>query len=264
MRGPLTILLAVPVLVFGIGMLILWSIQGRWIYPAPDKPPAVMQEGWRLENVQQPQSGQRLAAYYRKAEEGKPTIVYFHGNAGSCDTSVWATEEYAEAGWGVFIPEYPGYGGNPGTPSEKTISDTAKGAMAWARQNGIRTDDIVIVGNSIGSGPAITAAREGASALVIISGLTSLKDVVNDNLSYAPTFLITDRYDNLSDISKVRAPMLIVHGDRDQLIPYRQGQELAKQSGGELITVKNGNHAVAYQGDVQQQIIDWVDSQISK
>ena len=264
MRGPLTILLAVPVLVFGVGLLVLWSIQGKWIYPAPDNRPVVMKEGWRLEKVLQPGSDTRLDAYYRKAEEGKPTVVYFHGNAGSYTTSVWATQAYASAGWGVFIPEYPGYGGNPGTPSEKTLGKAAKGAMAWMRQHGIKTDDIIVIGNSIGSGPAITAAREGASALVIISGLTSLKDVVNDNLSYAPTFLITDRYDNLSDIRKVRAPVLIVHGDRDQLIPYRHGQELAMQSGGELMTVKGGDHAVAYQNDVQQQIINWAESQIDQ
>lgn len=260
MRGALTIFLSVPVLVFGLGMLFLWSIQGRWIYPAPDNPPVRMKEAWRLENVRQPDADHKLDAYYLKAEDGKPTIVYFHGNAGSYETSLWATQAYSDKGWGVLIPEYPGYGGNSGTPSEASISDAARAAMEWTRQEGLDAQDLMIIGNSIGSGPAITAAREGAGALVLISGMTSLKDIINDNLRYAPTFLITDRYDNLSDIQAVRAPVLIVHGGKDTIIPLRQGQRLAAQSGGNLIEIKNGDHAIAYQGAVQAQIMGWVNN----
>ena len=264
MRRAILIFFAVPIIVFTIGITALWSQQNRFVYQAPDHSSVSMKEGWELEKIPQSQSDDLLSAYYRRAQPGMPTVVFFHGSAGSYQTTVWSTQDYADKGWGILMPEYPGYGGNPGAPSETSFKDAAVSAMAWIKNQGVDEDDLVVIGNSIGSGPAITAAKQGAGGLVVISGLTSLKDVVKEKLPSAPTYLLRDRYENARDIQGIALPVLIVHGEDDEIIPFSQGRQLASISGGELLTIPDGDHAVAYRGETQMGIIQWVNDRVRR
>jgi fermentation-respiration switch protein FrsA (DUF1100 family) len=131
--------------------------------------------------------------------------------------------------WGVavLLVEYPGYGRSSGHPSEATITEGMLAAYDWARaQAGIDPNRIVAYGRSVGGGAACRlAARRPVAALLLASTFTSVHAFARG--FGAPAFLVRDPFDNLAFVRKYRGPLLLLHGDRDTLIPTRHSQILA-------------------------------------
>lgn len=188
---------------------------------------------------------------FRRA--GAPgTILYFHGNAGSLNGWGHVAAELAErTGWNVWILDYPGYGRSEGRiSSEKQLHDLAAAFYRVARAEMGANANLAIFGRSIGSGVAVHLASElsgGAdqpSALILESPYMSVAAVAHELFPWVPGFLL--RYTLHSDewIPKVFAPVLILHGDQDEIIPFAQGLELAKRvhGGAKFVEVKGGHH----------------------
>ena len=207
--------------------LLLALFQTSLIYPAPRGPAAVPAGFERISY--RTQDGLDLTAGYRAAEPGKPTILYFHGNAADWQSSVVATDTMVPAGYGVLAAEYRGYRGNPGSPHEAGLYRDGRAALAWLAERGVAPSDIVIIGNSIGTGVATRLANEvGPAALVLISPFASLEQLVGEKFWWLPTGLfLRDRYDNIAALAAVDAPVLIMHGETDTLIPPAHAEQLA-------------------------------------
>ncbi len=107
-----------------VSVAILWAFQARFIYPAPQTR-APLTPGYE-EIALDTSDGLRLRAFYREASDGLPTVLYFHGNGGTLAGASVSNGALAEAGIGVLLLEYRGYGGNPGSPSEKAFIAMAK------------------------------------------------------------------------------------------------------------------------------------------
>ena len=206
---------------------LIWFKQGSMIYPAPpvrgDTPPG-------FERVSYPTAdGLALNAGYRSARDGMPTLLFFHGNGSDWQSTALVTERLAAQGYGVLAAEYRGYAGNRGVPSETGLYEDARGAWNWLLAQDVAAEDIVLVGNSIGSGVAVHLATEvEPRALVLVSPFDSLEETASRKLRWLPVrTLLRDRYDNASKLPGIAAPVLILHGEADSLIGVDQARALA-------------------------------------
>jgi fermentation-respiration switch protein FrsA (DUF1100 family) len=158
----------------------------------------------------------------------RPVLVYFHGNGGHIGYRADRIERFAREGYGVLMLEYRGYGGNPGLPSEAGLFADAAAALRFVADQGVPGRRLVLYGESLGTGIAVwAAATHAVGAVVLESPYTSIAAAAQFHYPFVPTsWLVSDRYDSLSRIGQVRAPILMLHGARDGIIPLSLGEAL--------------------------------------
>jgi hypothetical protein len=157
-------------------------------------------------------------------------ILQLHGNADSA-FSRWQVrhcEVLREAGFNVLEIDYRGFGRSPGQPSEAGMYDDAEAAYQVLLQRGVAVNRIVILGHSLGSGPAVRlAARHPAAALVLFGAFTSIPDAAADRYPYLPVRLaVAIQFNSLARIRDVHMPIVIAHSRADTLIPYSHALKL--------------------------------------
>ena len=167
-----------------------------------------------------------LTAWFRKPEAGKPTLVYFHGNGGNLMNRIGRVRFFAGTGWGLLLVEYRGYGGNPGRPSEDGLHDDALGATGFLAAQGIVSDRVLLYGESLGTGVAVwLATQKKVAAVILDSPYTSIADVAQSHFRFLPVkLLIKNRFDLLGRIGHINAPLLVMQGALDRVIPPAMGQ----------------------------------------
>lgn len=261
--APLIAILAVPTALYaGVLGIASWN-QSKLIYRGAGRAMEHPQSGWRLEALRTKDHG-TLHSYLLPGLPEKPAVVFLHGNYGGHGTSIAATRLYASMGMTVLVPEYPGYGGNPGHPGEEGLTDAAVSAVDRIAASGFQASRIFLIGNSLGSTPALEAAiLRKVGGVVTISGYSRMTDMVRETLPMAPSFLLSDPMDNVEAASEVRIPRMIVHGDRDDYVPVAQARRLAEAARTPL-TLVSGGHSTAYAEDTQRKVADWILSTASK
>jgi fermentation-respiration switch protein FrsA (DUF1100 family) len=172
--------------------------------------------------------GLRLLAWYLPPADGRPVIVYFHGNGGHLGYRDGRMTHFHADGFGALFPEYRGYGGNPGRPSEDGLYTDARAALDFVAAQGIDPARVVLFGESLGSGVAVRLASERqVGAVVLETPYSSIVDVAQDHFPFIPVrWLLTDRFDALSKIGAIHAPILVMLGGEDVIVPMRFGRRL--------------------------------------
>ena len=175
--------------------------------------------------------GERLVGWWLPAEPGKPTILFFNGNASGLAIQKGRWRRIAQEGVGFLAIGYRGYDGSTGRPSEHGLTEDARASYTWLVKR-VPASDIVIHGFSLGSGVATRLATErSARALILEAPYTSTADVAAVTAPWAPVrWLMLDQYRSKDRIAQVRMPLLIVHGDADSAVPFAQGQALFTQA----------------------------------
>jgi uncharacterized protein len=174
-----------------------------------------------------------------------PTLVHFHGNGEQLAHQTDLVRVFRAQGLGVFAVEYPGYGlAHTSKATEATIYTAAETALNHLRDVlGVR--DIVLQGQSLGTGVAVEMARRGhGTRLVLLSPYTSMPDMVSTLVPVLGHIVIVlDRFDSASKAPGISMPVLIFHGSGDELIPFRMGQRLAQRfPNATLETVAGAGH----------------------
>lgn len=171
--------------------------------------------------------GVRISTWHVAAKDGKPVILYFHGNGGSLRYRVERFKKLVADGIGLVALEYRGYGGNPGSPSERGFIADAEAAYAFAAAH-YPAKEIVAWGESLGSGVAVALAAEKPVGRVILEApFTSAVAVAALHYWYMPVrLLMKDQFRSDARIAKVKAPLLILHGVHDHVVPYTMGDRL--------------------------------------
>ncbi|MCC7429066.1 MAG: alpha/beta fold hydrolase [Alphaproteobacteria bacterium] len=161
-------------------------------------------------------------------EETAPVVVFLHGNAGHWGHRVPRARAFAEAGFGVLLMGYRGYGGNPGSPSEDGLIEDGRAALDFLHGAGIGPERVALFGESLGSGVAVAlAAERPVAALVLESPYTSIAELAQIHYWYLPAYwLVVDRFNSLDRMARVRAPVLVMHGEADSIVPVRMGRRL--------------------------------------
>jgi fermentation-respiration switch protein FrsA (DUF1100 family) len=172
-----------------------------------------------------------------------PAIIFAHGNAEVIDYLPEEFEWLCDLGVGVLLVEFPGYGRCPGKPSQASITEAFVSAYdLLVRRSDVDKNRIVLAGRSIGGGAVCALAEKRPSAAVIlISSFTSAR--VFATAYFAPGFLMLDPFDNISVIKSYTNPVLIIHGEHDEIIPFSHGLELAEAAPkGKLIAYSCGHN----------------------
>ncbi|MGD9783397.1 MAG: alpha/beta hydrolase [Hyphomicrobiaceae bacterium] len=209
------------------------------------------------------EDGNRVIAWYAKAAPGQPTVLYFHGNGGSLANRSDRIRKYAEVGRGVFMMTYRGYGGSTGSPSERVNVSDAKAAYDRLVSLGVAPDDIILYGESIGTGVAVqVAVDKPVAGLILDAPYTSILDVAQLLYPYLPSgIFLRDRYETKRYIGAVKAPLLVVHGEADEVIPVRMGRavyELANEPK-QIATFRGARHSDHGLFGSFEAIQEWID-----
>lgn len=156
------------------------------------------------------------------------TVVLFQGNGGHLGHRLFVVAPLLREGYGVVLAAYPGYGGNPGQPTETTLYAAGSGTLASLAAQGIAADRVVLWGESLGGGIATRLAVERRVAGVILQApFTSVADRAQELYPIMPARLLTlDRFEILSRIATIDAPLLIIHGEEDRVVPAEHGRRV--------------------------------------
>ncbi len=188
----------------------------------------------------------KVEAWYlvpKSARKTAPAVIFGHGNGELID--YWPDElgRFAAMGVGVLLVEYPGYGRSAGSPSQESISEAFTLAYdLLAARSDVDAGRIVLFGRSLGGGAACALALKRPSAAVIL--MSAFKSVSAFAVRYlAPAFLIRDPFDNLAAVRNYPGPVLVIHGDSDEVVPFSHGQALhAAARNGKMIVYPAGHN----------------------
>src|SRR5215471_15303564 len=170
--------------------------------------------------------GERVIVWHVPPRADKPVVLYFHGNGGSLRGRVDRFRALTADGTGLVALSYRGYGGSSGSPTEPGLLNDASAAYAFALTR--YPARIVLWGESLGSGVAVAlAAEKPVGHVVLESPFTSAVDVAAGRYWFVPVrLLMKDQFRSDLRIGKVTSPVLVLHGDRDHVVPFVFGERL--------------------------------------
>jgi len=190
--------------------------------------------------------GESLVAWFCRADTGKPTLLYFHGQAGNLARRSERLRRYQAEGLGVLMVAYRGFSGSTGRPSERANVEDGLFAFDWLVGHGLAAREIVIYGESLGTGVAAqVAAQRDVSGIVLDSPFTALTDVAAQRHPWLPVRpFMFDRYETLIHVPNVTAPALVLHGEDDPIVPMLMGLQVFEALPGpkRIITYAGGRH----------------------
>jgi fermentation-respiration switch protein FrsA (DUF1100 family) len=167
--------------------------------------------------------------YITAAGENGPVVLNMHGNSGNLTNHRHWIQAFAERGISVFIFDYRGYGKSDGEPIEEGLYSDATGAYEYLlKQKKIDPKRLFLFGHSLGGAIAIDlASRKQSAGLIVESSFTSASAIAAGIVPVYPFgWFIHSRFDSIGKMPNIHAPLLIIHGDKDALIPFQHGQEL--------------------------------------
>ncbi len=190
--------------------------------------------------------GVRIHGLWWREPEGAPVILFLHGNAQEVYSWSLVRRELEPLGCRMLLIDYHGYGKSEGEPHEEGLYLDGEAALAWLKEKGVEEEETIIFGKSLGGAVACEIARDRRlKALILESTFTSLASAARRLFPFLPRGVpLGETYDSLKKIVRARCPVLVIHGDRDELIPVEEGLELyrAAPDPKELYLVPGAGH----------------------
>ena len=160
------------------------------------------------------------------------TLVLFHGNAGDLSNRIYKLNELNKLDINILLISWRGFSGNKGSPTEKNLYEDAEAAIKWLNEKKVENNQIILYGESLGSGVAVEIGKKNNfNGIILESPFTSVENSAKIYYPYLPVkFLLKDRYDSINKIDKIRTPILIMHGKKDDIVPFSMGKELFEKA----------------------------------
>lgn len=172
-------------------------------------------------------NGSPISAVYMANPTAKYTVLYNHGNAEDLGDLLVFLEQYQQQGFSILAYDYPGYGTSPGRPTTANACKAADAALKYLiERQGIPLDRIIVHGQSVGGGPALYLAQKNSVAGVIVGSTFVTAFRVLTHFPLAPF----DKFRNISRIDDINCPVLVIHGRKDDIIPFWHGEKLFKKA----------------------------------
>lgn len=224
-----------------------------------------------FEQIRLPVQGKQIHSLFFPVPTSKNLILYFHGNAGNlADWGTVAGNIASRLQSNVWIMDYPGFGLSEGRVSAEAQFEALADTFANAVSERGRFERVIIYGRSIGSGPAAylaahwnqNPARPPLAGLILETPFTSLVELVHDYAPWFPAFLMKYRFLNREALMTYPGPILIFHGDHDEVIPFHHGEDLADalSSRGSVafVQIPGGTHNTLFEySEYQDSLKNW-------
>ena len=188
--------------------------------------------------------------FHKKNLSDYKTIIYFHGNAGVLDNRIHKLNHFKDIDVNFLIIAWRGFSGNPGKPTEDGLYIDGKSAVNWVLEQGVKQENIVLYGESLGTGIALEIAQNKNFAGVILeTPFTSMVAAAQNFYPFIPvSLLLKDRYENEKKVINTNIPIMVMHGEKDTIVPFSMGKrifELANDPKYSYFT-KHDNHMMDY------------------
>lgn len=210
--------------------------------------------------------GIQICGWYVPADTPRATVLFFHGNGGNIGHRLEKIRMLNQLDLGVLIFDYRGYGASGGSPSEKGLYDDAVTMYTYlVKERDIPPGTVIAYGESLGGAVAVDLARTYELGGVIIEGgFTSVKDMAKRVLPFVPSFFYKTEYNSLKKIRDVRAPLLVVHSDDDEIVPFHHGERLynAAREPKEFVRLQGGHNDAFLLS--REQYLSGIDSFITR
>ena len=198
--------------------------------------------------------GIRLHGFYAPRAAGRRlTILFLQGNAGNLNMRADKIRLWQKEGFGLMLATYRGYAGNRGSPTEPGLYQDARAAITTLQAAGIARKDMIIYGESLGTGLAVQMASEGPSAALILEApYTSIPDVGQFRYPFVPIFwVMQDKFMSIAKIGNIHTPLLVLQAGQDYVIPPHFARKLyeAANSPKQILTNATAGHNTIYSSD---------------
>ena len=201
---------------------------------------------------------------YSFNQNKKQTIVFFHGNAGDLENRIYKLNHFKNLNVNFLIVSWRGFSGNDGQPSEKNLYIDANSTIKWLESKGVKKNQMVLYGESLGTGIAVEVASKSKFAGVILeSPFTSMQDMGKKLYPYLPISILQhDKYLSLNKIKKVKSPILIMHGQADNIVPFYMGKKLFDEANDPKVSYfpEEDNHMMEYNEELIETLKNFLSS----
>jgi len=191
-----------------------------------------------------------LGWFHEKDLQKYKTVLFFHGNAGSLENRIHKLNHFNKMDVNFLIIAWRGFSGNKGKPSEEGLYKDGRSGINWLVKKGVKEKNIVIYGESLGTGVATHVSQnKNFAGVVLETPFTSMIDAAKKFYPYIPVgLLLKDKFDNKSKIKNIKVPILIMHGEADQIVPFFMGKKMYEKANMPKYSyfTKHDNHMMEY------------------
>ncbi len=203
-----------------------------------------------------------LLSWYHIGDPNLPLLVYFHGNSFHIGDRANRIERYTKQNWNVLLVSWRGFGGNKGKPTEANFYKDGEAVLKWIKKNTDFTfKQIVIYGESLGSGVAVELGiKYEFLSIVLEAPFTSIEDIAQKRYRIFPTkFLVKDKFNNYGKIDKLKSPLLIISGKKDEIVPHAHSVRLFDKANvkKKSVFIDEAIHNNLYDFGIEKNVIEF-------
>ena len=190
------------------------------------------------------------------------TILFLHGNAGNLFNRSYKLNRLNELNLNVLIISWRSFSGNPGKPNETNLYGDAKKAVNWLNERGVETKNIILYGESLGTGVAIEIGQNNKfNSIILESPYTSMEKAAKIYYPYLPVnLLLKDKYDTEKKIKNIKVPILIMHGKKDNIVPFHMGKKLFETANKpkKFLQIEEDDHMLSFNDSLLLEIKNFI------
>ena len=205
-----------------------------------------------------------LLGWFYNKESSKKIILFFHGNAGQLENRIYKLNHFKNLGMNFLIISWRGFNKSTGNPTESGLYEDAKSAVRWLKSKGVKENDIILYGESLGTAIAIEIGKnKNFSGIVLESPFTSMIEAGKKYYPYLPVkLLLKDKYESIEKIANIHSPILVMHGMQDNIVPFDMGKKIydAANSPKSYYFSEYDNHMMDYNKSLLEALKSFIDS----
>ena len=191
------------------------------------------------------------------------TLIFFHGNAGNLNNRIYKVNELYNLNINILLISWRGFSGNEGSPTEENLYKDAKAAIKWLNRKEVENNKIILYGESLGTGVAVEIGKKNNfNSIILESPFTSMENAAKIYYPYLPVkLLLKDKYNSISKIKKITTPILIMHGKKDDIVPFSMGKELFEKANNPKYSyfTPDDDHMLEFNDQILKSIKNFID-----
>ena len=190
------------------------------------------------------------------------TLLFFHGNAGNLFNRSYKLNKFNELDLNVLIISWRSFSGNLGKPNETNLYGDAKKAVKWLNDKGVKTENIILYGESLGTGVAVEIGQTNKfNSIILESPYTSMVKAAKIYYPYLPVnLLLKDKYNSEKKIKNIKTPILIMHGKKDNIVPFYMGKKLFETANKpkKFLQIEEDDHMLSFNDNLLLEIQNFI------